>query len=47
MGVTRGATIPRAPNHYGELRMTAGATKSPNNVTSIFFTAVHLLPKDL
>jgi len=42
-----GGTIPRAPNHYGELRMTAGAPKSPNNVTSIFFTTVHLFPKDL
>jgi len=30
-----------------ERRMTAGASKSPNNVTSIFFNAVHLLPKDL
>ena len=27
--------------------MTAGAPKSPNNVTSIFFNTVHLLPKDL
>ena len=27
--------------------MTAGAPESPNNVTSTFFNAVHLLPKDL
>jgi len=27
--------------------MTAGAPKSPKNVTSIFFNTVHLLPKDL
>ena len=49
-GVTRGGKgviIPRAPNHYGERRMTAGAPKSPNNATSTFFNAVHLLPKDL
>ena len=37
-GVTRGGTIPRAPNyygapnHYGERRITAGAPKSPNNI---------------
>jgi len=27
--------------------MTAGASKSPNNVTDTFFNTVHLLPKDL
>jgi len=27
--------------------MTAGAQKSPNNVTRTFFNVVHLLPKDL
>jgi len=27
--------------------MTAGAPKSLNNATSIFFNTVHLLPKDL
>jgi len=36
-----------ASNHYEERRMTAGAPKSPNNVTSTFFSRVHLLPKDL
>jgi len=36
-----------APNHYGECRVTAGAPKSPNNITSAFFNAVHLLLKDL
>jgi len=34
-----GVTIPRAPNHYG------GAEKF-NIVTSTFFNAVNLLPKD-
>ena len=28
-------------------RLTAGSSKSPNNVISTFFIAVHLLPKDL
>ena len=48
-GVTRGqlGAIPRVPNHYGQRLMTAGAPKSPNNVTSTFFNTVHLLPKDL
>ena len=54
-GVTRGqrGTISWAPNHYegaescGGRRMTAGAPKSPNNVTSTFFNIVHLLPKVL
>ena len=46
-GVTRWCIIPRAPNHYGERRMTAGAPKSPNNVTSTFFNTVLLIPKDL
>ena len=27
--------------------MTTGAPKSPNNVTSMFFNTVHLLPKDI
>jgi len=27
-------------------RITMGAPKSPNNVTSAFFNTVHLLPKD-
>jgi len=27
--------------------MTAGAPKSPNNATNIFFNTVHLLPKGL
>ena len=46
-GRNEGGMIPWAPNHYGERRMTAGALKSPNNVTSALFNAVHLLPKDL
>jgi len=36
----RGSTKPQAPNHYG-------APKNTNNVTSAFFNAVDLLPKDL
>jgi len=52
-GVTRGLQFPgrritmEAPNRYEERRMTAGTLKSPNNVTSVFFNTVHLLPKDL
>jgi len=52
-GSKRGAQLPGrrittgAPNHYGERRLTAGAPKSPNNITSIFFNPVLLLPKDL
>jgi len=38
--VTRGARFP-------ERRITAGASKSPNSVASIFFNTVHLLLKDL
>jgi len=54
-GLTRGegngGTNPRAPNHYGfpdhceERTITAGVPKSPNNVNSTFFSAVHLLRK--
>jgi len=43
----KGVIIPRVPNHYGERRMSAGVPISPSNVTSTFFNAVHLLPKDL
>jgi len=40
-GVTRGAQFPGR-------RMTAGAPKNTNNVTStIIFNTVHLLPKNL
>ena len=42
----QGGIIPRAPNHYGGRRMTVGAPKIPNNVTSTFFSTVGLLPKD-
>ena len=50
MAVTTGrkrGTIPRAPNHYEGAEWLRGAPKSPNNVTSTFFNAVHLLRKDL
>jgi len=51
----KGGAIPRAPNHYGApnhsvgRRMTAGGAekKSPSNVTSTFFSAVHLPSKDV
>jgi len=48
-GVTRGqgGTIPREPKHYGGAESLRGALKTPNNVASTFFKAVHLLPKDL
>jgi len=39
-GLTKGGTIPQALNHYGP-------PKSTSNVTSTFFSAVHLFPKDL
>jgi len=39
--------IPLAPSHYGGAKSLWVAPKSPNNVTSTFFNAVHLLPKDL
>ena len=38
--VTRGARGEQFPGS----RMTAGTPKSPNNVTSTFFSEVHLLP---
>ena len=36
-----------APNYCSGAEWLLGALKSPNNVTSTFFSAVHLLPKDL
>jgi len=32
-----------ALNHYGERRMTAGASKSPNNVTSSLFSSIQYI----
>ena len=49
----KGGTIPRAPKHYGgaqSLRVAEWlqeAPKSHNNVTSTFFSTVHLSPKVL
>jgi len=43
----KGGTIPRAPNHHGGAESLREAPKRPNNVTSAFFSTVHLLPKDL
>ena len=48
-GVTReerGHNSPRAESLWGR-RITAWGAESPNNITSDFFSAVHLLPKDL
>jgi len=47
-GITRGegGAIPRAPSPMGGAK-SLRAPPSPNNVTSTFFNAVHLLPKDL
>jgi len=48
-GVTReerGHNSPRAESLWGR-RITAWGAESPNNITSDFFNAVHLLPKDL
>jgi len=46
---SKGCTTPRV-NHYGGAKPLRGAPNycgdSPNNVTGIFFTAEHLLPKD-
>ena len=36
-----------ATNHCRRRRITVGAPKSPNNVTSTFFIAVNMLPKGL
>jgi len=33
-------------NQYGGAQSRQGAPKSPNSVSSTFFNAVHLLPKD-
>jgi len=51
-GVTRGdgdkeGIILRAPNPYGRAELLLEASKSPNDVTSTFFHAVNLLPKEL
>jgi len=46
-GHNKGGTIPQAPNHYWGAKSLQGVMKSPNNVTSTFFNAVHLLLKDL
>jgi len=35
------------PNHNSGAESLRGAPKSPNKVTSTFFNAVRLLPKDL
>jgi len=45
-GGARGAHFPGRQNTMGH-RMTVGALKSPNNITSIFFNTVNFLPKDL
>jgi len=45
-GVQEGHNSPGAESLWGRW-ITAGSPKSPNNVTSTFFSAVHLLPKDL
>jgi len=39
-------TVPGRELLWG-CRITAGAPKSPNNVTSTFFNTVHLVPKEL
>jgi len=39
-GRNEGGTIPRAPNDYG-------GAEIPNNITSTFFSAEHLFPRDL
>jgi len=41
-----GHYCPGAESRRGR-EITAGAPKSPNNVTGTFFNAVHFLPKDL
>ena len=46
-GGGKGGTIPRAPNSYGGAESLWGAPKSSNKVTSTFFNAVQLVPKDL
>jgi len=43
----KGGTIPQAPNHCGSAEWLPGAPKNSSIVTSTFFNAVHLLPKDL
>ena len=49
----QGDALPRAQGYNGGAksyrgrRIAAGASKSPNNATSTFFTSIHLLPKDL
>jgi len=44
--VSKRGTIPRATTQYGGAESLRGAPKSSSNVTSTFFNAVHLLPKD-
>ena len=49
-GVTKGSkggTIPWVLSHCEGAKSLWAALKIPNNVTSTFFNAVHLLPKDL
>jgi len=41
----KGGTVSRSPNHYGGAEWRE--PKSPNDVTSTFFSTVHLLPKYL
>ena len=40
-------TVPRSSNHHGGPKSLRGAPRKNNNVTSTFFSTVHLLPKDL
>ena len=42
----QGGTIPLARNYYGGTK-SLQELKRPNNLTSIFFNAVHLLPSDM
>jgi len=46
-GRNEGVTIFRAPNHYGGARWLPRTQKTPDSVTNIFFSRVHLLSKDL
>jgi len=40
----KGGTIARAQNHYGGAESLRKASKSPSNVISTSFNAIHLLP---
>ena len=46
-GRNKGGTIFRAPNHCVSAKALRGTPKSPKIVTTTFFNAIYLLPKDL